>query len=115
MYKGEDDTYTFASYLIRIRCSLNNIRPEFLTLCMNTPLFRKTQIDPHIKQQCGQANVNGTLMQSMLVSIPPINEQNRILTEIAALLPYCDQLKQCLRESQETQLLLTDAIVEQAL
>lgn len=115
MYKGEDDTHTFASYLIRIRCNFNHMRPEFLTFCMNTPLFRKTQIDPHIKQQCGQANVNGTLMKSMLVSVPPINEQNRILTEIDALLPYCDQLKQRLRDSQQTQLLLTDAIVQQAL
>lgn len=115
MFDGDDDTYTFASYLIRIRCSIHNIRPEYLTLCMNSPLFRKTQIEPHIKQQCGQANVNGTLMKSMLVSIPPYHEQVLILQKIHELMTLCDQLKSCLQTSQQTQLALAEALVEQAL
>ncbi|TQQ12237.1 restriction endonuclease subunit S [Vibrio cholerae] len=115
MFKGEDDVYTFASYLIRIRCSFNNVMPEYLSLSMNTPLFRKTQIEPHIKQQCGQANVNGTLMKHMLVSVPPVREQARLMAKTKELLSFCDQLKQRLRDSQQTQLQLTDAIVEQAL
>ncbi len=115
MFEGEDDVYTFASYLIRIRCSFNNLMPEYLNLSMNTPLFRKTQIEPHIKQQCGQANVNGTLMKSMLVSVPPVREQARLMAKTKELLSFCDQLKQRLRDSQQTQLQLTDAIVEQVL
>ncbi|EGR0055690.1 TPA: restriction endonuclease subunit S [Vibrio vulnificus] len=115
MFEGEDDVYTFASYLIRIRCSFNNLMPEYLNLSMNTPLFRKTQIEPHIKQQCGQANVNGTLMKSMLVSVPPVREQARLIAKTKELLSFCDQLKQRLRDSQQTQLQLTDAIVEQVL
>lgn len=114
IFEGEDDVYTFASYLIRIRCSFNNVMPDYLNLCMNTPLFRKTQIDPHIKQQCGQANVNGTLMKSMLVSVPPVREQARLMAKTKELLSFCDQLKQRLRDSQQTQLQLTDAIVDQA-
>ncbi|WP_114765376.1 restriction endonuclease subunit S [Vibrio rhodolitus] len=115
IFEGEDDVYTFASYLIRIRCSFNNVMPDYLNLCMNTPLFRKTQIDPHIKQQCGQANVNGTLMKSMLVSVPPVREQARLMAKTKELLSFCDQLKQCLRDSQQTQLQLTDAVVDQVL
>ncbi|MBF4405539.1 restriction endonuclease subunit S, partial [Vibrio anguillarum] len=113
MFKGEDDVYTFASYLIRIRCSFNNVMPEYLSLSMNTPLFRKTQIEPHIKQQCGQANVNGTLMKHMLVSVPPVREQARLMAKTKELLSFCEQLKQRLRDSQQTQLQLTDAVVEQ--
>ncbi len=115
MFDGDDDTYTFASYLIRIRCSIHNIRPEYLTLCMNSPLFRKTQIEPHIKQQCGQANVNGTLMKSMLVSIPPYHEQVLILQKTHELMTLCDQLKSCLQTSQQTQFALAESLVEQAL
>ncbi|HDX8375846.1 TPA: restriction endonuclease subunit S [Aeromonas dhakensis] len=115
MFDGDDDTYTFASYLIRIRCSIHNIRPEYLTLCMNSPLFRKTQIEPHIKQQCGQANVNGTLMKSMLVSIPPYHEQVLILQKIHELMTLCDQLKSRLQTSQQTQLALAESLVEGAL
>ncbi|MGN5147383.1 restriction endonuclease subunit S [Aeromonas veronii] len=115
MFDGDDDTYTFASYLIRIRCSIHNIRPEYLTLCMNSPLFRKTQIEPHIKQQCGQANVNGTLMKSMLVSIPPYHEQVLILQKIHELMTLCDQLKSRLQTNQQTQLALAESLVEGAL
>ncbi|MCF1432170.1 MAG: restriction endonuclease subunit S, partial [Shewanella sp.] len=114
MFEGEDDIYTFASYLIRIRCSFNNVMPEYLNLSMNTPLFRKTQIEPHIKQQCGQANVNGTLMKSMLVSVPPVREQARLMAKTKELISFCDQLKAHLSDAQTTQLHLTNAIVEQA-
>jgi type I restriction enzyme, S subunit len=114
MFEGEDDTFTFASYLIRIRCQLESVTPHYLTLTMNTPLFRKTQIDPHVKQQCGQANVNGTIMKSMLVPICPLEEQHRIVAKVDELTTLCDQLKARLTDAQNTKLHLTDAIVDQA-
>lgn len=114
MFEGEDDTFTFASYLIRIRCQLESVTPHYLTLTMNTPFFRKTQIDPHVKQQCGQANVNGTIMKSMLVPICPIEEQHRIVAKVDELMTLCDQLKARLTDAQNTKLHLTDAIVDQA-
>ena len=46
-------------------------------------------------------------------SMPPIEEQGRIVVAINQLFEICDQLKQSLRDSQQTQLQLTDAIVEQ--
>jgi type I restriction enzyme S subunit len=82
---------------------------------MNTPLFRRTQIDPHVKQQCGQANVNGTLMKSMIVSVPPINEQHRIVAKVDELMALCEQLKTRLSDAQTTQLHLADAVIENAL
>lgn len=114
MFEGEDDTFTFASYLIRIRCQLESVTPHYLTLTMNTPFFRKTQIDPHVKQQCGQANVNGTIMKSMLVPICSLEEQHRIVAKVDELTTLCDQLKARLTDAQNTKLHLTDAIVDQA-
>lgn len=115
MFEGESDLYTFASYLIRIRCHFESVTPQFLTLAMNTPLFRTTQIDPHVKQQCGQANVNGTIMKSMLVPICPLEEQHRIVAKVDELMALCDQIKARLADAKTTQLHLTDAIVEQAM
>jgi type I restriction enzyme S subunit len=112
MFEGESDSYTFASYLIRIRCHFESVTPQFITLAMNTPLFRTTQIDPHVKQQCGQANVNGTIMKSMLIPICPLEEQKRIVAKVDELMALCDQLKTRLSDAQTTQLHLTDAIVE---
>ena len=114
IFKGPDNYYSFASYLIRIRCNAENIFPDYLNLSMNTPKFRETQIDPHIKKQCGQANVNGTLMKTMLVSLPSLKEQHRIVAKVDQLIAFCDQLKAKLADSKTTQLSLTDALVNGA-
>ena len=47
--------------------------------------------------------------------IPPYQEQEKIVVMANKLGVICNQLKQRLRDSQQTQLLLTDAIVERAL
>ncbi|MDI9072282.1 restriction endonuclease subunit S [Xanthomonas oryzae pv. oryzae] len=72
IFLGQSGEYTFASYLIRIRCSKGLFSPFYLNASMNSPGFRETQIQPYLKQQCGQANVNGTIMKSMMVSVPPL-------------------------------------------
>lgn len=114
IYRGNDDEYTFASYLIRIRTTKNSLLPEFINLNMLSPKFRLTQIDPHLKQQCGQANVNGTIMKSMLIAIAPQSEIERIVSKVDELMSLCDTLKTNLRNAQTTQLALADALVEQA-
>jgi type I restriction enzyme S subunit len=114
IFDGEDDSYTFASYLIRIRCSESCILPQYLNLAMNEPSFRKTQIEPHLKQQCGQANVNGTILKNMCVPIPPHNEQYRIINKVDELFALCDALKERIREAQALQNQLAVAVVEQA-
>jgi type I restriction enzyme S subunit len=114
LYDGDDGAYSFASYLIRIRTLKQLVLPRFLNICMNSRMFRSTQIEPHLKQQCGQANVNGTIMRNMMVPIPPVEEQHRIVAKVDELMALCDALKARLAAAQTTQLQLADAIVEQA-
>lgn len=114
IYDGPDDAYTFASYLVKIRCSENCVHPKYLNLSMNTPLFRVTQIEPHLKQQCGQANVNATIMRNMIIPVPPINKQHSIVAKVDELMILCDTLKARLKDAQTTQVQLADAIVEEA-
>lgn len=113
LYSGPSGAYTFASYLIRIRLANELMAPEFLNISMNSPIFRETQIVPHLKQQCGQANVNGTIMRNMRVPVPPYAEQHRIVAKVDELMALCDTLKVRLADAKTTQLHLADAIVEQ--
>lgn len=115
IYLGEDNVYTYASYLIRIRTIKEGHMPELINLNMQAPFFRITQINPYVKQQCGQANVNGTIMKNMLVAIPPLNEQERILLKVVQLCDICDTLKSRLQSAQQTQLHLADALTDAAL
>ncbi|MFZ3503359.1 restriction endonuclease subunit S [Vibrio harveyi] len=63
----------------------------------------------------GQDNISVTKSRSIVLPTPPLEEQSRIVRKVNDLLKICEQLKQRLRDSQQTQLQLTDAIVEQAL
>ena len=112
LFQGNDNEYTFASYLIRIRTIKDSHLPEIINLNMLSPVFRSTQVVPHFKQQCGQANVNGTIMKNMLVAVPPQAEQQRIVAKVDSLMTLCDTLKAKLQSAQTTQQTLTDTLVK---
>lgn len=114
LFVGPAGTYTFASYLIRIRLFKDLVVPKYVNLCMNAPEFRATEIEPHLKQQCGQANVNCTTMRSMRLALPPFSEQRRIVAKVDELMAICDALKARLTEAQTTQARLADVVVERA-
>jgi type I restriction enzyme, S subunit len=94
IYLGENNVSTFASYLIRVRLAETRLNPIYFCMVMNTPYFRKTQIEPEIVQQCGQANFNGTKLSNTLIPLPPLSEQNRIVAKIELLMALCDRLEQ---------------------
>ena len=50
-----------------------------------------------------------------LIPLPPLAEQYRIVAKVDELMAICDQLQSLIQQAQETQILLTDAVVENAL
>jgi type I restriction enzyme S subunit len=115
IYLGERNSFTFASYLIRIRCSLTATDPHFVNLAMNSPFFRETQIVPHLKQQCGQANVNGTVLKQMIIPFPPVAEQKRIVARVQELEALCDALQHCLNDRSTKSAALLQSVLRNAL
>lgn len=63
----------------------------------------------------GQDNISVTKSRSIVIPLPPLEEQHRIVAKVEELMALCDQLKVRLADAQITQLHLTDAIVEQAI
>ena len=84
-------------------------------MAMNTPEFRETQIVPLIKKQTGQANVNGTALKNMLIPLPPLAEQHRIVAKVDALMALCDRLEASLTATVATRRRLLDALLAEAL
>jgi type I restriction enzyme S subunit len=115
IYQGESDLMTFASYLIRLRPSLAWSNPRFLNMAMNTSEFRRTQIVPCIKKQTGQANVNGTALRNMLLPLPPLAEQHRIVAKVDKLMTLCDQLEQQLSQAEQGRRGLLETMLQEAL
>lgn len=62
-----------------------------------------------------QPVISGSKIYPILIPLPPFNEQYRIVAKINELMEICDQLKTNLQQSQETQVQLTDALIDQAL
>lgn len=60
-------------------------------------------------------NVSRNQIRDLVIPLPPFNEQHRIIAKVDKLMALCDQLQDKLRQSQQTQVHLTDAIVEQAM
>ena len=111
IFTGQDDTTTFASYLIRIRLPSTLLFPTYFSVAMNAPYFRQTQIEPEVVQQCGQANFNGTKLSSTVVPVPPLAEQRRIVAKVDQLMVMVDQLETQLADSRATAKNLLDAFV----
>ena len=114
VFRGEPDTFSFASYLIRIRLNSHLADPDYINTYMNTSVCRTTQIEPQIVQQNGQANFNGTKLQAILVPLPPLPEQSRIVVRVAELRALCAQLRKRLAATAQTQSRLAEALIEKA-
>ncbi|MFT6218542.1 MAG: type I restriction enzyme S subunit [Cycloclasticus pugetii] len=63
----------------------------------------------------GQDNISVTKSRSIAIPVPPLEEQQRIVTKVDELMALCDQLKAQLNNAQTSQLHLSDAVVENAL
>jgi type I restriction enzyme S subunit len=53
-------------------------------------------------------------VENLQIPLPPLEEQHRIVRRVDELMAICDALKSVIQESQQTQLLLADAITERA-
>jgi type I restriction enzyme, S subunit len=82
---------------------------------MNASFFRQTQIVPQLQQQCGQANVNGTKLRSMVIPFPPLAEQHRIVAKVDELMTLCDRLEARLASTQTESRRLLEAVLHEAL
>ena len=61
-----------------------------------------------------QKNINLGILETVLIPLPPLAEQHRIVAKVDELMALCDALKARLADAAETRRHLADAIVERA-
>ena len=80
----------YAGYLIRTRYS-DTLCPEYLYYFMQTQLYWTQLRNGTIAT--AQPNCNGQTLSKMILPLPPLAEQKRIVAKLEEILPLCDRLK----------------------
>ena len=89
LVKRLQDKAIYASYLIRVQ-TFNEILPEYVKYFFESGFYwEQIQRD---SVGIGQPNVNGTTLSQLALSIPPINEQHRIVNELGSWLNIIDAI-----------------------
>ncbi len=79
----------YAGYLIRSNYN-KRLCPQYLKYFMDSPLYWSQLRNG--TTQTAQPNCNGKALSKMMIPIPPIEEQQRIVKQLDILLPLCDNL-----------------------
>ncbi len=85
----------YAGYLIRTRYS-NQLVPQYLKGFMESQLYW-VQLQNGKTQGC-QPNCNGQTLSKMLIPLPPIEEQQRIVDKINEIMPKIDEYEKIEKE-----------------
>ena len=93
VFRNTPRSFSFASYLIRVALAQTIALPEFFNMVINSPYFRRSQIEPTLTQQCGQANFSATKLAAASVPLPPFPEQKRIVLKFNELMALCAELE----------------------
>lgn len=78
--------------------------------------------EPHLLERASEHAIGSTVkhlrvgdVENLNIPLPPLSEQHRIVAKVNELIAICDQLKDKIQQSQETQVQLTDALIDNAL
>ena len=100
--------------IIRFRFS-ETVEVNYINLFNNSGFARNYYAEVAGGTSSSMKNVSRVQINNLVVALPPTEEQDKIVCKVDTFFKICDQLKTRLKDSQTTQLHLTDAIIDKAL
>jgi type I restriction enzyme S subunit len=108
------EPFVFESKNIRVRFLQAEHVPEFANVFFQTRQVRGA-FEGDAKQTCGQASVNQPQVANLLMPVPPLAEQRRIVAKVKELLALCDELEAWQTAAREIGAKLLDSLIHHAL
>lgn len=91
---------------------IDGLEEQFLLyICLH---INAISLEPYVTGTA-QPKMNQAKMNSIVLALPPLSEQHRIVDKVDELMALCDTLKARIKDAQTTQIQLADAIVERAI
>ncbi|MDA0525729.1 restriction endonuclease subunit S [Methanococcoides alaskense] len=109
----KDEDYLYAGYLIRLRTIGSLINSKYLLNCLSSIDLRH-QIESKAKSTSGVNNINSGELQSLIVSICSLSEQQAIIQEIETRLSVCDKVEQDIEANLKIAEALRQSILKKA-
>lgn len=103
----------YCDHFIRMRVPASIVASSFLELVGSTRVVRDKILAMFITT-AGQKTVNQGHIRALLLPIPPLAEQHRIVARVEHLRRLCAELREHLQQSRKTQARLADALVVKA-
>lgn len=114
MVEAETVGYCYAGYLVRVRTSTELLNTKYLVLALNSG-FVRDQIEVPVRTTVGLKNVNTAELSSLVIPVPPLAEQHRIVAKVDQLMILCNQLEAGLTRAQTDASRLLDSVLHHAL
>lgn len=107
-----DESGVCTTEIIPITCYAE-LSPYYLRYFLKTPSFIEYANSSTHGMSLPRLGTDKAI--ASVIPLPPVNEQHLIVAKLDSLMSICDQLKANLQQTQETQVQLTDALIDQAL
>ena len=87
---SEDDEISYCDHLFCGHSVSERINPDYIVYVFGTANIR-AQLEPEIKTTAGQNTISQNPLKSVLIPLPPLAEQKRIVAKLEELLPLCEK------------------------
>lgn len=108
----KDNAYSMVRSAAMIRPNTSWLLKEYIAALLRSVYLQNQMIKR--SKQSAQANLFLGAISNLVLIIPPLPEQHRIVAKIDELMALCDQLKTRITAANQLQQKLADTVVEQA-
>ena len=91
LVQGLKEEAIYASYLIRVQ-TYDAVLPQYVKFYFESGYYWEQIVQESVG--VGQPNVNGTILGNLNIPIPPIHEQDRIVSELSKWMGIIDVIEQ---------------------
>ncbi|UZQ84781.1 restriction endonuclease subunit S [Thermoclostridium stercorarium] len=96
-----------------VRTYANTVLPEYLLALFKTEAFIKGGVATYTGT-AGQQRVKKDYIENLLLPLPPLNEQKRIVEKVDQLMALCDELEKNIEQSKKDSELLMQSVLQEA-